>query len=463
MATQPVPAPPLWREGHWKTPFFTIWGGQALSFIGSSVAMFALIWWITDETGSATVLAIASLFSMLPGIVLGPFAGVFVDRWNRRTIMVVADGVIALASLALVYLFWSDHVQIWHLYTVMFIRSLGGMFHWPAMQSSTALMVPQQHLARVSGINQAMYGVLNIVGPALGALLLALVEIHHIMLLDVVTAAFAITPLFFIVIPQPVRKSNGEGTTPDAPTANTKPSMWSEMREGLVYLLNWRGLMVLTAMALVVKVALTPAFSLLPILVTQHFNGSAGSLATGEALFGMGVILGGLLLGVWGGFKRHIVTMMLGVGLIGVSMLALGLLPSTLYAVAVAALFLGGTAVSLTDGPIMALMQKTIAPDMQGRVFTLFGSLISLSSPVGLAIAGPFTDFAGVQVLYIIAGVLMLLMAGGGLFSPALMHIEDYGQATMEEAEFDVEDDVVDAVDDIVKETEETHAVPQMA
>ncbi|MCD4685449.1 MAG: MFS transporter, partial [Anaerolineae bacterium] len=316
MATQPATTQPLWRDGHWKTPFFTIWGGQALSLIGSSIAMFALIWWITDETGSATVLAIASLFSMMPSIVLGPFAGVFVDRWNRRTIMIVADSVIALASLVLVYLFWADTVQIWHIYTVMFIRSLGGMFHWPAMQSSTTLMVPDEHLARVSGINQAMMGLLSIVGPALGALLLAVVDVHQIMLIDVATAAFAVAPLFFIAIPQPERKPNGADADAQEPAA--KSSMWSEMREGLVYLLNWRGLMVLTVMALVVKVALTPAFALLPILVTQHFNGSAGALATGQGLFGVGVIVGGVLLGVWGGFKRNILTMMLGVGLIGV-------------------------------------------------------------------------------------------------------------------------------------------------
>lgn len=424
MASQATSAQPAWRDGHWKAPFFTIWSGQALSLIGSSIAMFALIWWITDETGSATVLAIASLFSMLPMIVLGPFAGVFVDRWNRRVIMIVADSVIALASLALVYVFWAGSVQIWHIYTVMFIRSLGGMFHWPAMQSSTALMVPKEHLARVSGVNQAMNGVLNIVGPALGALLLAVVDIYAIMLLDVVTAAFAVIPLLFIAIPQPVRKANGNGA---AVASTGKTSMWQDLREAFDYIIHWRGLMLLTALALVVKLALTPAFSLLPILVTQHFNRGAPSLATGEALFGVGVILGGLLLGVWGGFKRNMHTMIVGLIFCGAALVGVGVLPEALFAGAVVLLFVIGASVSLIDGPLMAVMQRTVEPEMQGRVFTLFGSLISLSSPVGLALAGPFTDMVGVQVLYVLAGGLMLLMTGSVVFTPSILRIEDYG------------------------------------
>ncbi len=395
--------------------------------------MFALIWWITDETGSATVLAIASLFSMLPGVILGPFAGVLVDRWNRRVIMVVADSVIALASLALVYLFWADSVQVWHIYTVMFVRALGSMFHVPAMFSSTALMVPEKHLARVSGLNQAMNGGLSIVGPALGALLLSIGDIYQIMLLDVATAAFAVAPLLFIAIPQPERKTSQSANGTDSVLLSPlKSTMWTEFREALVYLLNWRGLMLLTGVGLVAKLALTPAASLIPILVTQHFGGGAGELATGEALLGVGIITGGLLLGIWGGFKRNVYTMLSGIMLLGLAMLSLGLLPSNVFPAAVVAFFVTGAAVSLVDGPFMAIMQKSIAPEMQGRVFTLFTSLISLSSPVGLAIAGPFTDFAGIQTLYIIAGVLMCGMGIFILFTPSILRIEDHGLADVD-------------------------------
>ena len=202
--------------------------------------MFALIWWLTEKTGSATVLAMATLFAMLPQIVLGPLVGVYVDRWNRRVTMIVADSLIALASLGLAYLFWSGHVQVWHVYAIMLFREIGGTFHWPAMQSSTTLMVPEQHLARVSGLNQAMLGALNIIGPALGALLLSVGCIYHAMLLDVITAILATTPLYFIAIPQPKRKLNGNA-------AGEKTSVRADLMEGLRYMLNWRGLMLLTA------------------------------------------------------------------------------------------------------------------------------------------------------------------------------------------------------------------------
>ncbi len=149
----------------WKPRFFTIWLGQVASLIGSSVVQFGLIWWLTQSTGSATVLATASLIALIPGIFLAPFAGVLVDRWQRRTVMVAADGLVALAALWLAVTFWSGSIEIWHIYALMLLRSIGQSFHWPAMQASTSLMVPDEHLTRVAGLNQATKGALNIVGP----------------------------------------------------------------------------------------------------------------------------------------------------------------------------------------------------------------------------------------------------------------------------------------------------------
>lgn len=421
---------PVWREGRWRLPFFTIWGGQALSLVGSRVAMFALIWWITDETGSATVLALATLFALLPQIVLGPLAGVLVDRWNRRAVMIVADGAIAGVSLWLALLFWSGAIQIWHVYVIMLARELGGIFHWPAMQSSTSLMVPKEHLARVSGLNQAMHGALNIIGPALGALLLAALDIYAIMLIDVATAAFAIAPLLFIAVPQPARQPAKNG---DAQPA--KGSMRAELGDALRYLLHWRGLMWLTALAMIAKIALTPAFSLFPLLVTDHFGGGASELALGESLVGVGVVVGGLTLGVWGGFKRNIHTMFLGIFAVSGAMLFLGLVPGSAFALGVVLMFVLGMAVSFTDGPLFAVMQSTVAPEMQGRVFMLFGSLITLTSPVGLLVAGPVTDLIGVQALYFIAGALLLGVGVSSAFIPSVQRIEDYAAEIQAAAE----------------------------
>lgn len=401
----------------WQIPFFTIWTGQALSFFGSKVAMFGLIWWLTESTGSATVLALATLFAMLPTIVLGPLTGVLVDRWNRRRVMIVADGLIALLSLWIAFLFWTGAIQVWHVYLLMLAREIGGAFHWPAMQATTSLMVPKQHLSRVGGINQALHGGLNIVGPAVGALLLSLTALGNIMLLDVFTALLAIVPLLFVAVPQPPRAEQAQGG-----------SVWGELREGARYVFGWRGLVILTGVAMLFKIALTPAFSLLPILVTQHFGGAAEELAGMESAYGIGIVAGGLLLGVWGGFRRRIYTTMAGLAIAGLTILLLGLLPSGQFGAALAILLVCGGTLALVDGPLFAVLQSTIAPDMQGRVIMLFVSLVTLTSPLGLLIAGPVTDAVGVQVWYVAAGAMCIAAGIVGFFIPAVRHIEDYGK-----------------------------------
>ena len=187
MAEQAEPTP-----GNWKLPFFSIWTGQQLSWLGSALAGFALIWWVTETTGSATTLATATLVSLLPGVFLGPFVGALVDRWNRRIVMIVADSVVALSSAWLAWLFWTDAMQLWHVYVAMLVRALGNTFHWPAISASTSLMVPKDHLPRVAGLNQTIGGAVNILSPPLGALLLKVLPLHSIMAIDLVSAAFAI-------------------------------------------------------------------------------------------------------------------------------------------------------------------------------------------------------------------------------------------------------------------------------
>ena len=189
----------------WKARFRTIWGGQAISIIGSQLVQFALIWYLTVQTGSATVLATASFISLLPNVILGPFVGTLVDRWNRRAIMLRADSIITLATMVLAVLFMGDAVAIWHIYIVMFIRALAGSFHTNAMTASISLMVPKEHLTRIQGMNQMLNGGLNIVAAPLGAFLIGILPMQGILAIDVATALFAIVPLLMIQIPQPER------------------------------------------------------------------------------------------------------------------------------------------------------------------------------------------------------------------------------------------------------------------
>ncbi len=410
-----TPRPTPQTAERWQARFFTIWGGQQLSSIGSTVAGFALIWWVTATTGSATVLATATMVSLLPQVFLGPFVGALVDRWSRRLIMLVADSAIALVSAWLAYLFWADAIQIWHLYVVMLLRALGGAFHFPAMSASTTLLVPEKHYARVAGLNQMMGGAAGVLGPVLGALLFNALPLWGIMAVDVVTAAFAVGPLLFLSVPQPARSAEQAAGE----------SLWTSAKAGLRFIVAWKGLLALMLMALLLNFLAYPPMSLLPILVKRHFQGGALQLGWLNSAFGLGLVLGGLLLGTWGGFKRRIITILVGIAGLSVALVVIGLTPAGRLPLAVGALFVGAVLNALCNGSAFALMQAVVPPEVQGRVFTVEMSLTGAASPLAMAIAGPIADAVDIRWLYVVPGALSLIMAVIAFRTPAIMHLEE--------------------------------------
>ena len=403
---------------NWAFRFFTVWSGQAVSLFGSSLVQFALVWYLTKETGSATVLATATLAALLPQIVLGPFVGALVDRWDRRIIMIVADSSIAAATLLLAWLFATDQIQVWHVFVIMGIRSLGGAFHSPAMTASTSLMVPDKHLARVAGANQTLQGVLNIAAPPLGAILIETIFTQNVLMIDVVTAAFAVVPLFFIPIPQPqsrIEQANGQ---------REKTSYWQDLRAGFRYVRQWSGLFWLIILAMMLNFLLGPTSSLLPLVITKVFNGGATELGWVESSFGIGIIVAGVLLSIWGGFKRRIVTSALGIVGIGISIVAVGLIPGNMFTLLLVANFFVGFSQVFANGPLNAIFQSSVAPEMQGRVFSLLGAGATAMMPIGLLIAGPLSDLIGIRFWYLFGGSICVVMIIAATFSSAIMNIE---------------------------------------
>ncbi len=402
----------------WAPRFFTIWTGQAFSLFGSSLVQFTLVWWLTQKTGSATVLATATLVALLPQIIFAPFIGALVDRWNRRLIMIIADGIIALVTAFLFYLFATDQIQVWQIYLVMFIRSFGGAFHQPAMTASTSLMVPDKHLAQLSGANQLLQGLVGIVAPPLGALLIEAFSTQNVLLIDIATAALAILPLLFIPVPQPARAEHKQ-------TA----SYWEDLREGFQYVVQWRGLLGLTILAMILNFMLTPSSALLPLVITKIFNGGAKELGISEALFGVGMIAGGILLGIWGGFKRRIVTSFSGIIGIGAGCVMIGFVPADKFYLLLAANFIIGFTQVFANGPLMAILQSTVAPDKQGRVFSLLGAGATAMMPLSLLVSGPIADQFGIRFWFIFGGAVCILMTIVGAFIPAIMNVENNHEA----------------------------------
>jgi DHA3 family macrolide efflux protein-like MFS transporter len=381
------------------------------------LVQFALIWYLTIATGSATVLATASLVGMLPGVVFGPLAGTLVDRGNRRLIMLLADGLVALATIALALSFALDGVEIWQIFTVIFIRSLAGSFHANAMNASTSLMVPVEHLTRIQGINQMLTGGLNVVAAPLGALFLEILPIQGILAIDVITALMAILPLCFIAIPQPERIEQRQA----------KSSIWGDFKAGFRYLAGWPGLLIICLMTVGINFTIIPAFSLLPLMVKDYFGGGALQLGWVESAMGIGVIAGGALLSAWGGFQRKILTSMLGLMGMGIGTLVLAFSPASAISLAVGGAFIVGMSNPLTMGPFFAVLQATVEPDMQARVFSMLWSIGGGMAPIGLLVAGPVADKVGIQAWFFIGGALCILMGAAGLLIPAVMNVETKG------------------------------------
>ena len=400
-------------------PFLALWTGQAISLFGSQLVQFAIIWWLTEQTGSASILAIASIVGLVPQVLLGPFVGVLVDRWNRRRILLISDAAVASVSLLLAFMYFTGMVEIWHVYLALFIRALGGAFHWPAMTASTSLMVPQDQLTRMQGLNQILNGGLNIVSAPIGALMVAALPMYQVLLIDVLTAVVAIGAVFVIRIPQPRKRETHESAQ------SSLRAYWSDMRAGLRYMVNWRGLMMLAGLAMFVNLVLAPANSFMPLLVTEHFHGQAWHLGVLESAFGVGVVLGGLLLGIWGGFKNRIVTSMMGLTGIGLGILIVGLTPVSLFPLAIFGMWLSGVMGSLTDGPIFAIFQSKVDPAMQGRVFSLVGSMVQVMTPLGLAVSGPIADLVGIRLWIILGGAFTTVVGISTFFIPTLMNLEN--------------------------------------
>jgi DHA3 family macrolide efflux protein-like MFS transporter len=409
--TMPVEKPGSMRD------FWVVFTGQAFSLLGSRLVQFTIVWWLTSTTGSASVLAFASIMALLPQVLISPFAGALIDRWDRRRVMMAVDAVNALAVVALALLFAGGSVQHWHIYSLMFVRAVGGAFQWPAMQASTSLMVPKDKLSKVAGLNQALMGLAAIVAPPLGALLLDILPIQSILAIDVGTAALAIALLMFIRIPQPENGDSGKAS-------GGISRVLEDMREGFRFIAGWRGLLIIMGIAMTFNLLIIPAMSLTPILVTGHFAGGSREYALLEAAIGIGMVAGGLLLGAWGGFKSRILTGFAGAVVMGVGVSLVGLAPSNLYVMALGGMALTGLMNPIVNGSIFALLQANVPPEMQGRVFTLMMSGTAAMAPLGLAVAGPFAEVIGVRAWFLAGGVVIILMSVAAYFLPSVKNIE---------------------------------------
>ncbi len=381
----------------WKKQFATIYAGQAFSLLGSAAVQFAVIWWMTIQTESAITLTIATVITFIPNMIIGPFAGVWIDRYNRRTVMIAADGLVALSSVILGAAFLLvETPPVWFLYIILFLRGLGNTFHGPAMQAAIPMLVPTEMLTKAGGWGNLINSISAMLGPVLGAALMTMMPVAGIMLIDIFGALFAIVCLLFVKIP-------------DIPRTGEKLHVLTDMKDGLRVMRTNKPLMAVFGPMMLMTILYMPLGSLFPLLVRTHFMGEAWHCSVVEFTFAAGLLVSSTVMGVSGGMKNRFLMASLSIGLLGAATLVSGALPvSGFWIFAVCCFFMGATG-TFINVPIMAYVQESVPPEMMGKVFSLMMTVMTLAMPIGLLLAGPVSEAVGVDRWFFWSGVALIV------------------------------------------------------
>lgn len=395
----------------WKKTFAVIWSGQLASILSSEVVAYSIIFWMSLETGSAEVLALAAIAGMLPQSLLGPLVGVYVDRWDRKRTMILADSFIALCTLALTALFWLGAARMWHIYILLACRSAGSAFHIPAMQASVPLLAPASQLTRIAGVNQIIASLSSIAGPALGALLINLTSIGNILLLDVAGAAIACISLLCVRIPNPARNTT------------RKPDLWREFREGFSAMHAIPGMGWFFTLAIVVWFFIMPVGVMFPLMTLQHFGGGAFEMSLIEIVWGGGALVGGAVMGARTYRVSRIVLVNLMYLVEGLSFALSGLLSPAgflWFALFTAA----GISSSVFNASFVSVVQTRIEAGMLGRVMSLYRSFGLLPAALGLLGTGFLAENVGLTTTFVVAGTIIVAVGAAGFFIPSVMRLD---------------------------------------
>ena len=403
--------------------YLTFWSGQLISLLGSSVAQFVIIWWITLETGSALYLSLASLLGFAPMIILSPFAGVFVDRWSRKALIGVVDFLQALVTVVLILLFSVGIVSIWYVLALLALRGVFQAFHNPAVAAIVPLMVPRDKLSRMNGATYLFSGAVTLAGPVLAAFLLEIWKIGQILWIDAVTFIIAVIPLLLVSIPS-VRKED--------PDNQDDPSFKREFSEGLAFVKKARGFLTFIMLATAVNFLLTPVSTLAPYFVKFDHFGGASDLAFVLASFQGGVLAGGLLMLVIKGFKRKMVAVVLSVYIIFSGYALMALAPTGLFWFMAMAGLVMAFCIPIANVSVQTITQTVVPRKILGRVSSVTGALASAASPLGMILSGVIVEFTRTANLFLacaISGILILTLAW---FFTDIRHVEEMKEEAVE-------------------------------
>ena len=383
-------------QTNWKKNIILFISSQTLSLFGSALVQYAISWHITLTTQSGVMMTLAILCGFLPNLLLSPFAGVWADRYNRKLLIICSDSMIALATLALAIVFLLGYDQFALLFVILAIRSLGTAVQTPTVSALIPQIVPEDKLTKVNGINASIQAVIMLLAPVLSAALYANTPLETILFIDVSTAAVAVlTLLLFLKIPAHAKAREKQSI-----------SYFSDMMIGFRYIFNHSFLRKFVVFLGLFTFLAAPVAFLTPLQITRNYGEAVWRLTAIEMTFSIGMALGGLLIGFWGGFKNRIHTMVLACLATGTGTLLLGVVPNFwLYMFCLAMV---GAAMPFFNTPTTVLIQETVEENFMGRVFGLISMVSSSMMPLGMLIFGPMADYVRIEILLFITGALMI-------------------------------------------------------
>ena len=443
-------------QENWKKTFAFIWTGQLFSTLSSSVVSFAVIFWLSVQTGSAQVLALATISSLLPQLVLGLFTGVLIDRWDRKRTMIVADMYIALLTAVMAVLFYMGAAEIGFIYALLALRSIGSAFHMPAMEASVPLLAPKSELMRVAGINNMIFSVSTIGAPAIAAIFISALDMTWVLMFDVLGALIACTSLLFVKIPNPWDKKNSEISLDNSQFLAGKTAAFqiteeninessketsgrtnitqtefkrflSELNQGLHEILKRPGLMWMFIFTIFASLAMVPISTLFPLMTLDHFAGDTYKMSMVEIAWGVGMLIGGGIMSL-PKFKFNNVLLINSMYVIlGMTFAFSGLTPAGGFYAFVGFTLIGGVSGAIFWGAFTVLLQKSLDSSVLGRVFSIHNSLIMIPAMFSLIATGYIADNIGITNAFIISGAMLVFI---GLLSPFLPAIQKFAKET---------------------------------
>jgi len=386
--------------------FKRLWFGQIISILGSEIVQFALIWWITIETESAFFLSLSMFLAFIPAIIIGPFAGVLVDKWDKKNLIVITDLLQAITTAMLILSFYLGFGNIWLIIGLNFLRAIFQSFHSPAFMTIVTLMVPREKLSRINGISQLITALSQMLGPIIGALLMSVIpKIENILWVDVITFLFAISLLIKVKIPK---------IEPKVKDSQSDQSFKAKFREGFQIIRNVKGLTTILVIAMLANFLLMPINTQFSLFIYRDHSGTEMDMALVSAGMSFAVVAGALASSAKKEWKNKVNIFLLGTMFVFIGIGIIALTPYQQFWVMLVGSLIGFFGVPILQTQLRTIIQLVIPPEAMGRVGSILRMMTSVAMPLGIILSGPIADLIGIKYLFLsssLLGILVVVLA----------------------------------------------------